>query len=69
MTSAIDRITFDPRTGRYRGARGHFLRQAQVPLAFTCRFCQRLRPLQEMRMLTRFFPPLAACTECERRIG
>ncbi|MBI4186152.1 MAG: hypothetical protein HY530_01430 [Chloroflexi bacterium] len=33
---------------------------------FTCRFCGQARQLDEMRMLTRFFPPLVVCRECEK---
>lgn len=54
---------------RYRNPQTGYFVPAPKGLMFTCRFCRRLRPLGEMRMLTRFFPPLPACCECERRIG
>jgi len=38
-------------------------------ITFRCKFCGEEKPLDEMRTLTRFFPPLLACRECERRIG
>lgn len=35
---------------------------------FRCRFCERSRPLSEMTVVARFFPPVVACRECERKI-
>ena len=36
---------------------------------FTCRFCGRKRPLTEMNIIYRFSPPLAACADCEKKLG
>jgi hypothetical protein len=38
-------------------------------VTFKCKFCGKHKPLAEMRSLTRFFPPLVACRECEKKIG
>ncbi len=35
---------------------------------FKCPFCQEPKPLDEMRMLTRFFPIMLACRDCEKKI-
>ena len=37
-------------------------------ITFKCRFCGRFKPLNEMRVLTRFFPLIAACSDCERKM-
>lgn len=37
-------------------------------VVFQCRFCQQSRPINEMVIITRFFPPLVACRECEREL-
>jgi len=39
------------------------------PITFRCRFCGETKLLDEMRFLSRFFPLLAACRECERKWG
>ena len=51
----------DPRTGR-------FVSDPGKPITFRCRFCGKDKPLDEMRTLTRFMPPLVACRECEKRM-
>ncbi|GAI22265.1 unnamed protein product [marine sediment metagenome] len=38
-------------------------------LTFMCKFCGEHKPLSEMRVLTRFFPYIVACQDCERKIG
>ncbi len=37
-------------------------------ITFKCRFCGRLRPLSEMMILARFFPPMVACQDCENHM-
>jgi hypothetical protein len=32
-------------------------------VTFTCKFCGKLKPLEEMRVATRFFPPLPVCLD------
>jgi hypothetical protein len=70
---------FDPRLGgrgkhgvvgtKYRDPKTGWFVPRPKELTFRCKFCEKDRPLAEMRMLTRFFPPLPACSECERKIG
>jgi len=33
---------------------------------FTCKYCKKSKPLTEMVVLARFFPPLVACKACEK---
>ncbi len=35
---------------------------------FNCKFCQQEKPLAEMAVLSRFFPPMVACQECEKKL-
>lgn len=37
-------------------------------LTFKCRFCQQSRPVEDMVLITRFFPPMVACRECEKAL-
>jgi hypothetical protein len=37
-------------------------------ITFRCRFCGRSKPLDKMELLTRFFPPIVACRDCERKM-
>ncbi len=37
-------------------------------ITFECRFCGMAKPLKDMRFLTRFFPPLVACRDCEKKM-
>ena len=37
-------------------------------ITFKCKFCERLSPLDEMVVLTRFFPPIVACQDCEKKM-
>lgn len=66
-------VIFDPRLGLQGGSQhrdtrtGRFV-PAPKEIIFKCKFCVKNKPLDEMRELTRFFPPLTACVECERRM-
>ena len=33
---------------------------------FTCRNCQKQKPLREMRTVTRFSPVLIVCQDCQK---
>ncbi|MBA7548565.1 hypothetical protein ES705_41026 [subsurface metagenome] len=55
-----------------RDKRGHFIK-GNVPwnkrvdsggIIFTCRFCGKPKPFEELRVATRFFPPLPCCRDC-----
>jgi len=37
-------------------------------VTFKCKYCGKTWPLDDMRTLTRFFPPVVACRDCERKI-
>ena len=37
-------------------------------ITFKCRFCQESKPLSEMVVITRLFPPIVACRECEKEL-
>lgn len=37
-------------------------------ITFECKFCGMTKPLDKMRVLTRFFPPMVACRDCERKL-
>ena len=38
-------------------------------VTFKCRFCGEIKPLQELVRMTRFFPPVVACSGCEKILG
>lgn len=35
---------------------------------FRCPLCQQLRPIETMKTVTRFFPLLVVCQECEKEL-
>ena len=37
-------------------------------ITFRCKFCGEAIPLGKMTILNRFFPPLLACQDCERKM-
>jgi hypothetical protein len=37
-------------------------------ITFYCQRCEKYRPIAEMRMVTRFVPPLVVCEECAREL-
>ena len=37
-------------------------------ITFKCKLCEKSKPLDEMVVLTRFFPPLVACRDCEKKM-
>lgn len=36
-------------------------------ITFKCRFCQQVKPLAEMEVLGRFYPPVVACRDCAKK--
>ena len=56
-----------------RDSRGHFIK-GNVPwnkrlnsprvITFTCKFCGKPKPIEELKVATRFFPPLPVCQDC-----
>ena len=37
-------------------------------ISFKCKFCEESKALEEMIVLTRFFPPLVACRDGEKKM-
>ena len=37
-------------------------------ITFKCKFCGMSKPLDEMVVLTRFFPSIVACRDCEKKM-
>ena len=35
-------------------------------IVFTCKYCEKAKPLSEMVVVTRFSPPLVACKDCDK---
>jgi hypothetical protein len=47
----------------------HAAKEAEVKvkkLTFKCKFCESEKPIEDMVMLRRYYPPKAACKECAR---
>lgn len=40
----------------------------ELQITFKCRVCGKQKNIDEMRMVTRFFPPLVVCPGCERHV-
>ena len=43
-------------------------RQRSGEITFKCQSCQRQKPLEEMRVVTRFFPMPVICRDCEKEM-
>jgi len=37
-------------------------------ITFQCKFCGDYKDLKQIKTLTRFFPPLVICKDCEKRL-
>ncbi len=37
-------------------------------ITFKCKFCQMSKPLNEMVVIGRFFPPVVACRDCDKKM-
>lgn len=37
-------------------------------ITFKCQSCGQYKPLKEMMVVTRFFPPLVVCQDCEKEM-
>lgn len=37
-------------------------------ITFQCRVCEKPQTLDKMVVITRFFPPIAACRDCEKKM-
>ena len=43
-------------------------KQGSKEITFRCQRCEKNRRLEDMRVITRFFPLLVVCRECEKEI-
>ena len=37
-----------------------------TPVTFRCRVCGNDKPIEEMKVLTKYFPPMVLCKDCEK---
>ncbi len=37
-------------------------------VTFKCKLCEESKPLDEMVVLTRFFPAVVSCRDCEKKM-
>ncbi|MBI2979886.1 MAG: hypothetical protein HYY41_03560 [Chloroflexi bacterium] len=37
-------------------------------IVFKCRFCEKSKPLDEMVVITKYFPPVVLCRDCEKKV-
>jgi hypothetical protein len=37
-----------------------------IKVMFTCQSCQKKKPLEDMRRIARFMPPLVVCIDCSK---
>jgi translation initiation factor 2 beta subunit (eIF-2beta)/eIF-5 len=42
--------------------------QTEKAVTFKCKFCGKNLPLDEMSIITRYFPPIVSCKACEKTI-
>jgi hypothetical protein len=43
-------------------------RQKPREITFRCQSCDKFKPLEEMRVITRFFPILVVCQDCAKEM-
>jgi len=43
-------------------------RQKPREINFRCQSCDKFKPLEEMRVITRFFPVLVVCRDCAKEM-
>jgi hypothetical protein len=43
-------------------------KKESIEVTFRCQCCNRMRPLKEMRSVTRFLPVLVVCSECDKAL-
>jgi uncharacterized OB-fold protein len=37
-------------------------------ITFKCKYCGKVKPLGQIKITDRYFPPAAICSECERKL-
>ena len=47
---------------------GEAQKKEGIEISFKCQCCDRIRPLKEMRSITRFLPVLVVCRDCEKAL-
>ncbi len=52
------------------GSKGEKKAKEKKPrdVTFKCRFCQETKPISEIMIVSRLFPPVVACRECEKEL-
>lgn len=48
--------------------KGEAGKPGDMEIRFKCRLCEREKPLQEMRTITRFVPVLVVCQDCAKTL-
>ena len=43
-------------------------KKASGEITFKCQICDKYKLLEDMRVITRFFPILVVCRECEKEM-
>ena len=43
-------------------------KKGPLKIAFKCQRCEKQKPLEEMRSITRFIPALIVCQDCEKEM-
>ncbi len=38
-------------------------------ITFKCKFCEKEKPLEEMVVLSGYFPPVITCRDCEKNLS
>jgi hypothetical protein len=49
-------------------AKGEARKSGDMEVHFKCRLCEKEKPLQEMRTVTRFVPVLVVCQDCAKTL-
>lgn len=47
--------------------KGKALKEKKI--TFKCKFCEKEKPLEEMVVLSGYFPPVITCRDCEKYLG
>ena len=48
--------------------KGQAKKKAPEEITFRCQSCDKYKLLEDMRVITRFFPLLVVCRECEKEM-
>jgi hypothetical protein len=43
-------------------------KSGEMEIRFKCRLCEKEKPLNQMRTVTRFVPALIVCQDCAKRL-